>query len=433
MLMGAAHPKTLQRGHLLDSPWVQFPVILLFGVLFPPFILFGGKLSILLGPTAFFSIAASAVAAILTWYSLEKLRYFAKARRLSYVFPINCASFGVAFVVIGLLRLPYSSVVAIISFLSVLAVSFVIAFLTQKSGIEQWLVPGGMVDEVIPELDDVNVLDVQQMRLFIEHPAPRLAIVADLRHGHSSEWGALIAEAAINGIPVYHYRQILELQTGQVRIDHMHENNLGSLIPNLAYTSVKRIIDIVFSLFLLPFLLPVFAIIAILIKLDSRGPVFFHQERIGYRGRTFRMHKFRSMQVCDLPSEIDDKADDAITKTDDPRITGLGGFIRRYRIDELPQLVNILMGQMSWIGPRPEAESLSHHYQQKIPFYRYRHIVRPGISGWAQVNQGHVAAVEDVTEKLRYDFYYVGNISLWLDVLIFLKTLRIILGGFGAK
>ncbi|TIP99650.1 MAG: sugar transferase, partial [Mesorhizobium sp.] len=117
----------------------------------------------------------------------------------------------------------------------------------------------------------------------------------------------------------------------------------------------------------------------------------------------------------------------------DTRITRLGQFLRKSRIDELPQAINILRGEMSWIGPRPEALVLSKWYEAELPFYRYRHIVRPGITGWAQVNQGHVAAVDDVLEKLHYDFYYIKNFSPWLDVLIVFRTIRTMLTGFGAR
>ena len=114
-------------------------------------------------------------------------------------------------------------------------------------------------------------------------------------------------------------------------------------------------------------------------------------------------------------------------------MTRIGRFLRRTRIDELPQIWNILRGEMSWIGPRPEALALSEWYETELPFYVYRHIVRPGISGWAQVNQGHVAQLDQVFEKLHYDFYYIKNFSAWLDLVILAKTLRTIMSGFGAK
>jgi lipopolysaccharide/colanic/teichoic acid biosynthesis glycosyltransferase len=122
-----------------------------------------------------------------------------------------------------------------------------------------------------------------------------------------------------------------------------------------------------------------------------------------------------------------------MTLSDDARITRLGAMLRRYRIDELPQIINVLRGEMSWIGPRPEAHTLSQWYQKELPFYQYRHIVKPGVTGWAQVNQGHVVDLNDVHDKLRFDFYYIKYFSPWLDLLIAIRTVRIIFGGFGAK
>src|SRR5690606_29136595 len=153
-------------------------------------------------------------------------------------------------------------------------------------------------------------------------------------------------------------------------------------------------------------------------------------ERIGYLDRLFIVYKLRTMRNSE--GTLEDK-ESAITRVKDPRITRFGHFLRRTRIDELPQLINVLRGEMSWIGPRPEAVVLAQWYDAELPFYPYRHIVRPGITGWAQVNQGHVAGVDDVLEKLHYDFYYIKNISPWLDLVIIMRTIRIMLTGFGAK
>jgi lipopolysaccharide/colanic/teichoic acid biosynthesis glycosyltransferase len=151
---------------------------------------------------------------------------------------------------------------------------------------------------------------------------------------------------------------------------------------------------------------------------------------MGYRGTPFTMFKFRTMRHA--PVETDARTA-AMTRSDDDRITKLGRVLRHYRIDELPQVLNIIRGEMSWIGPRPEAVPLSLWYESELPFYRYRHIVRPGITGWAQVNQGHVADVDEVLWKLHYDFYYIKNFSFWLDLLIVARTIRTVLSGFGAR
>jgi lipopolysaccharide/colanic/teichoic acid biosynthesis glycosyltransferase len=131
--------------------------------------------------------------------------------------------------------------------------------------------------------------------------------------------------------------------------------------------------------------------------------------------------------------KIEDELRAAITHDNDERVTRVGTFLRRYRLDEMPQIFNILRFEMSWIGPRPEAEVLSIWYTSELPFYRYRHVVKPGISGWAQVNQGHVADVEEVHRKLQYDFYYIKYFSPWLDLLILFRTIKTMLTGFGSR
>jgi lipopolysaccharide/colanic/teichoic acid biosynthesis glycosyltransferase len=255
------------------------------------------------------------------------------------------------------------------------------------------------------------------------------AIAADLRHEHADVWGRFLADCALAGIPVYHSKQLAESLTGKVEIEHLSENTFGSLLPNMSYLKVKQVADILLALLALPAFAVLLAVVAPLIVVNSGWPVFFFQQRIGCGGRIFRVCKFRTM----APLSGDATRDAAITKSGDSRITPIGRVLRKYRIDELPQILNILRGEMSWIGPRPEALTLSRWYEAELPFYRYRHVVMPGITGWAQVNQGHVASPDQVLEKLHYDFFYIKNISPWLDLVIFLRTIRTILSGFGAK
>jgi lipopolysaccharide/colanic/teichoic acid biosynthesis glycosyltransferase len=171
------------------------------------------------------------------------------------------------------------------------------------------------------------------------------------------------------------------------------------------------------------------AAVAVAIRLDSKGPALFRQKRVGHSGRLITVYKFRTMRCADV---ADERAA-AMTRNDDDRVTPVGKVLRNLRIDELPQIFNILKWEMSWIGPRPEAQVLSIWYTSEIPFYRYRHVVKPGISGWAQVNQGHVAEVNEVHRKLQYDFYYIKYFSPWLDVLIFFRTIKTMLTGWGAR
>ena len=256
------------------------------------------------------------------------------------------------------------------------------------------------------------------------------AITVDLRATLSDAWERRLAELALADVPVYHIKHLRESLSGRVELEHLSETSYGTLSPPAIYVALKRGGDTILSIALLLVLLPILAAIALMIRLDSPGPAIFRQQRIGYQGRPFVVRKFRTMHAGDsAPNALDS----AVTLHDDRRITRLGRFLRRSRLDELPQLINVIRGEMSLIGPRPEAEVLSKWYEKEIPFYRYRHVVRPGVTGWAQINQGHVTNVEEVTDKLHYDFYYIKNISLWLDVLIIMRTLHVMATGHGAK
>ena len=199
--------------------------------------------------------------------------------------------------------------------------------------------------------------------------------------------------------------------------------------------AVKRVLDPVAAAAGLVVLSPVYAGIAVAVLVDSGRPVLFVSPRAGREARPFGMLKFRTM----IPNAIAVGREQGISEDpfglvkDDPRVTRVGRWLRRTGLDELPQLVNVLRGQMSLIGPRPEAVALSRWYESELPFYFYRHIVRPGMSGWAQVQQGHVTDLDAVTEKLAYDFYYIKNFSAWLDILIAGRTLAVIASGFGSK
>jgi lipopolysaccharide/colanic/teichoic acid biosynthesis glycosyltransferase len=229
---------------------------------------------------------------------------------------------------------------------------------------------------------------------------------------------------------VYQVKQLSESLTGRVEVAHLSENSFGSLIPARGYFHLKSVIDFFAALLLVPILIVPMLLVALAIKFDSRGPALFRQRRLGLAGRPIIIFKFRTMCVHDAG---DDERGSAMTGDQDDRITRLGAFLRRTRIDELPQIINILKGEMSWIGPRPEALVLSNWYTGEIPFYRYRHVVRPGISGWAQVSQGHVANVDEVHEKLQYDFFYIKYFSPWLDLLILFRTVKTMVTGFGSR
>lgn len=373
------------------------------------------------------------IAITAAWYALRQLRSHANARDVSYVLPVNFTVFAGVVTFMALARIPYSGLLLAVGAVFAVAWSFALAIYGRRVVQPHVIVAGGRASEIPIGGQYVPAPDAERLEHLIDNGWRDWAIVADLHYPHSENHERLFAKAALAGIPVYHFRSIAEGLSGQVKINHLSENDFGSLIPNAPYMSLKRLMDVLGALVLIPLCALPFAILAVVIRFDSPGRAFFIQERVGYRGETFRMVKFRTMRERTVAADDEQQRADAMTKSDDDRITAIGRFLRKTRLDELPQIINVLRGEMSFIGPRPEACALSVWYQSELPFYSYRHIVRPGITGWAQVTQGHVTDVSDVLSKLRYDFYYIKNISLWLDALIMLKTLRVILTGNGAK
>ncbi len=328
------------------------------------------------------------------------------------------------------LRLDFSRQQFVMSFLFVCVFFWFVTYVLNRVRVETYGLVSVAGTETLSSIGHVKWIHFDSPKdadKFVGIP-----IVADMQASLSSEWERYIAEAAISGRRVFNARHLKESLEGKVEIEHISENTFGHLAPDSIYAPLKLYVDMGLSIAALAVLWPIMLLVAIAIRLDTEGPALFHQERMGFRGRPFKAYKFRSMKVAasgkDAPLGVLD-----ITEVNDPRITGVGRFIRRTRIDELPQLFNVLKGEMSLIGPRPETLKLSQWYEDQIPFYRYRHIVRPGITGWAQVKQGHVTSVSDVRMKLKYDFYYVRNFSVWLDILIVMHTLRVMLTGHGAK
>jgi lipopolysaccharide/colanic/teichoic acid biosynthesis glycosyltransferase len=229
----------------------------------------------------------------------------------------------------------------------------------------------------------------------------------------SSEWTRYITNMMIQGVPVAHPGTVYEFFTGRLPIEHMAEGPGVIFRPPHVYPYVKRIMD--WALLVLCFV-PAFLCIAAIgaAALCSSGrPIFFLQKRVGKNGVPFMMYKFRSM-------------------TDSGDVTAIGRYLRKYHLDELPQIFNVLKGDMSFIGPRPEILELAHRYAEKIPFYPYRYSMLPGITGWAQVNYGYASVTSENRVKLGYDLYYIKHASLALDILILLKTAETVLFGFEA-
>jgi len=189
---------------------------------------------------------------------------------------------------------------------------------------------------------------------------------------------------------------------------------------------LRRMIDLLGSIFLLVMLFPLFILVALAIKIESPGSIFYSQQRAGKKGKSFRIYKFRSMV-----QGAEQKSGPVWAQKNDPRITAVGNFLRKSRIDELPQLLNIFKGDMSFIGPRPERPFFVESFKQQIPFYVNRLSYKPGVTGWAQVKWGYDETIDDVKEKLKFDLYYVNKRTIWLDVKIILLTFQTVLLGKG--
>ncbi|VVT14204.1 conserved membrane hypothetical protein [Erythrobacter sp. EC-HK427] len=429
MLMAAPNELIQDDRSLYRSFALQTLACLALGTILPPVLYFGSDLALFTPGAVQNSVIGTAVAATLGILLARRVNIYPGVKQFGSVIPAFITSFGLVAMGILALRIAYSIPVFGVNF--AVSVSSYLAIMIVATRSDQnifYTVPGGR----ITRLKDVGL----QTRRLAEPILPKhrgAILVADLHRDHPPEWERLLANAALQGVPVFHFKQVFEAATGKVQVEHLSENSFGSLLPSMSFMRLKRAADIVLTLLLLPILFLPLCVVALLIALDSRGGVFFRQQRIGYRGEPFFVLKFRTMRREEDLGDVEARRKKAMTGENDPRITKLGRFLRKTRIDELPQMWNILLGQMSWIGPRPEALELSRWYQQEIPFYDYRHIVRPGITGWAQVNQGHVTGLSDVDDKLQYDFYYIKNFSYWLDFLILFRTAMVVLTGFGAK
>lgn len=241
----------------------------------------------------------------------------------------------------------------------------------------------------------------------------------------------LLLQVRLAGKSVSSFSSFLEREAGQVELEGLYPSWLtyGAMsTQGRIERSMKRTLDVFISLVFLIATLPVTLLTAIAIVVEDRGPVFYKQARVGLLGKTFMVWKFRSMRVDAEKNGIPQWA-----AVRDPRVTRVGAFIRLVRIDELPQIVNVLRGEMSFIGPRPERPTIVADLSREIAFYKYRHVVKPGITGWAQINYPYGATIHDAQQKLKYDLYYIKNFSLLLDLSILFQTVRVILWRDGAR
>jgi len=428
---GAAGESASGKRRLRSAPerfietWIDATVGFLFCVVLPiPIYATGEPFSYGVFGTEV-TIIATALGYGVVWYCGRRLDAFPRASlqgNLSYVAPVAVITYGLIAALLLLMRVDYSRIQFIGSGLLTLLWMGSVAQLRARYLIRNYAVMPGSSRALMPKSESCRWLDFDDVyRRGIRVDAIVADLSADLGEGRL----AALADAAISGVPVLDRRYIVETLTGQTPLGGLTPNEFGALLPSRQYLLVRRALELLATIAALPLLLPVLAVIALVVRFDSPGPVFFLQERVGRRGKPFRMVKFRTMRHgAGGPS---------FTTTSDPRITRSGHFLRRTRLDELPQLFNILRGDMSWVGPRPEAATLEKGYVRDIEYFALRSIVRPGITGWAQINQGYAHEPNEMRSKLEYDLYYLKHCSLWLDLVIVLRTFAVVFRGTGAR
>jgi lipopolysaccharide/colanic/teichoic acid biosynthesis glycosyltransferase len=371
------------------------------------------------------TIIATAIAYSIVWYCGRRLDAFPRVTfqgNIGYIAPVAAIAYATIAVLLVLLRSDYSRVQLFGSgLLAVLWMAFVAQLRARYLTRNYAVLPTDLIASM-PEASTCSWVDLDEVTsngLRVD------AIVADLEAGLNEHQVTALAQAAISGVPVLDRRYIVETLTGRTPLGGLTPNEFGALLPSRQYLVVRRALEFLLTLAVFPLLLPVLAAVALAVRLDSPGPTFFSQVRVGRRGRVFRMIKFRTMYAG--------VAGPSFTAAADPRVTRVGQFLRRSRLDELPQLFNILRGDMSWVGPRPEALELEQKYVRDIPHFALRGIVRPGVTGWAQINQGYAHDPDEMRSKLEYDLYYMKHCSLWLDLVIVLRTFAVVLAGTGAR
>ncbi|MFN4110998.1 MAG: undecaprenyl-phosphate glucose phosphotransferase [Ignavibacteria bacterium] len=281
----------------------------------------------------------------------------------------------------------------------------------------------------IPSVNNKKILGkMNEIKEIVNNYNVKEVIIALDKHEHDLMLD-VIAKCDFNDLNIKIVPDLYEIISGQARTNQLYGIPLIEINPQLMPVwerKIKRLMDIIFSLIILILTLPITLIVALAIKLDSEGPVFFKQIRVGKDGKEFKIYKFRSMV-----KDAEKQTGPVWSTKDDPRITRVGKIIRKFRLDEIPQFINVLRGEMSLVGPRPERPYFVEKLSQEIPLYKRRLKVKPGITGWAQVKHKYDETIEDVKKKLQYDLYYIENISLRMDLKILFRTIFVVLFGKG--
>jgi lipopolysaccharide/colanic/teichoic acid biosynthesis glycosyltransferase len=423
--MAAIHPRRYDKLHeqLLLSRWFSSLIGWLLTVILPALLYWGPHLFTYPSRGMETGLVVSSITFLLAHLGVTRLlSAYPGGRSMGMIIPQTLVIYALCTVPVLLLRTEVSRYL-----LGISCILAIIWFQIEYIATEKFhrpklaIVPGGQAADLLP-LPGIDARGLNRPNL---EGVRYDAVVADFACV-APEWERFLTRCALNRIPVHDARSVYESITGRVRINRMAENDIGSLLPSMLYERLKMVFDWALILLTLPLSLPLALVAIIIVRLESPGPAIYTQTRIGRGNKPFKIYKIRSMR-------FDKEAPNQFAGEDDPRITRVGRVLRKYRIDELPQFVNILKGDMSLIGPRPEQPDFVAHFDQELPFYSYRHVVKPGITGWAQVRQGYAADVDQTREKIEHDFYYIKHCSLFLDVFILFLTVKTLLTGFGAR
>ena len=363
---------------------------------------------------------------VIAVYLGKNITKFAGGKALTYILATTLISVALVITLVLFMRLSYARTSLLAGVLILLATQTLALLINRRfRNLKLACIPTEGIEGIMPSSS--RNLECRMLSTPDLGGTRYDGIIVDMDAKLDDQWIRFISHCNIAGLPVFNARKVTESIHGKVNLATLQSTDLANLQPQPVYLATKRALDILMTLAAAPVLIVICLIVAILIKLDSPGPVIFVQHRIGKGNRVFRMYKFRSMRP-----QVTGEATPQFADKDAHRITRLGAFIRKFRIDELPQFFNILKGDMSLIGPRPEQPEFVDQFENQVPYYSYRHIIRPGITGWAQVNHGYATNTESTREKVEHDFYYIKHISPALDFLIIMRTLKTMATGFGA-
>lgn len=361
---------------------------------------------------------------LLTTYTLPTKNILFSNKQHEFII-ILLSSYGVSALFITLIRIDYSRPALLIG--AALTFSWVLIYyrLNKKQEITLYSLNNDEF-QLSQTYKNITFKPYKQDITLNEIKNSSDGIIANLHETQSNSETRFLADCALSQIPVYHSEVIIERLNKRVSTTHLSTDTLSSLIPSSKYLRIKSILEIALILLFLPITLLLCSIISILLYIQDSGKVMYTQTRVGKNGTTFTLYKFRTMH-----NSTSIKGPQFATQ-EKHRIHSIGALLRKFRLDEIPQFYNVLKGDMSLIGPRPEQPEFVKSYKQQIPFYNYRHTVKPGITGWAQIQQGYTDNSESTHTKLGYDLYYIKHYSFELDLMIAIKTIKTLLTAKGA-